>query len=190
MTSDDTDSGYRIVSENVLFTGPRFQLLDLQEEGPDGRVWPRQVVRHPGAAVVLPILDDGRVVLVRQYRTSLGRELLELPAGILDPGEEPATAAVRELAEETGYQAARCEHLLSFCAAPGITDEIMHVFRATGLRPGPSSPDEDERVEVELHTVEALMEMARKGQLEDSKTLLGLLYGQAAGVLGSRGDRK
>lgn len=178
-------SGFRIVGESMLYDGARFQLVDLQEEGPDGRVWPRQVVRHPGVAVVLPILDDGRVVLVRQYRTSLGRELLELPAGLLDPGEDPAAAARRELQEETGYRAQHWSRLLGFCAAPGLTDEIMHVYLARGLTPGPTSQDEDENVTVELHAPQALMEMARRGQLDDSKTLIGVLYGHVAGAFGT-----
>ena len=103
---------------------------------PDGNTSIREIVRHPGAAAVVPILDDGRVVMVRQYRYSIGEETLEIPAGKLDQGEKVLTCAHRELKEETGYTCAHLHKLLDYVSSPGFTDEVIHIFLAEGLTPG------------------------------------------------------
>jgi ADP-ribose pyrophosphatase len=147
-----------------------------------GRTGIREVVEHPGAVAILPILGDD-VLLVRQYRTPIGRVLLELPAGTLDrmPDdsiEDPETAAPRELAEETGYRAREWRLLGRFWSAPGFTEELMHLYLARDLVPleDYGGPDVDEHLEVVRLPWREGIEMARSGRIEDAKTLVGLLH--------------
>ena len=134
----------------VLYQSQRFRIERVIQTTPDGREHVREVVRHPGAVVILPILPDGRVVFVKNFRVAVDETLIELPAGTLDHDEPPIKTAERELAEETGYRAGKIEHLLRFCMSPGILDEKMHLFLAT--------------------------ELARAGEIRDAKSLVGLLY--------------
>lgn len=137
----------------------------------------REVIRHPGAVVIVPLTDDGRVVLIRQYRYAAGRTLLELPAGTLDhPGEEPQAAAERELLEETGHRAREWRRIAGFFSAPGFCDELLHCYLALGAQPaGEAAPDPDETVETVLLPLSAAQTMARRGELADAKTICGLL---------------
>ncbi len=160
----------------VLFTGRIFRVVKVIQQLPDGSTLMREVVRHPGAVVVLPLLDDGRVCLVRNFRPAVGQTLVELPAGTLEPDEDPLDTARRELAEETGYRAGRVEHLLSFYMSPGILDERMHVFVATGLTPGEQSLETGEQLEPLLLPLEEALAMARDGRIQDAKTLVALFY--------------
>ena len=139
----------------------------------------REVVRHPGAVVVVPVLDRERIVLVRQYRYPVEDVLLELPAGKLDRGETPLDCARRELGEETGYRARNWESLGAFYTTPGFTNEVLHAFVAEGLETGSSSlPDPDEVIRVVSLPVRQLLEMAREGSLRDAKTLAALFLWQ------------
>jgi ADP-ribose pyrophosphatase len=139
----------------------------------------REVMRHPGAAVIVPYLGDGRYVLVRQFRHALGRETLEFPAGRLDPGEDPENCARRELAEETGYQARRWRKLFSTHPAPGYTDELLHIYLAQELTAGPNHPDDDEQLlAIELTSVQ-LVHKFQTGEITDSKTVAAILYMRA-----------
>jgi len=160
----------------ILFEGRRFRVERLVQTMPDGSGHPREVVRHPGAVVILPLLDDGRICFVRNYRVAVAQTLIELPAGTLEPGEDPAAAAERELAEETGYRAGQIEHLISFWMSPGILDERMHLYVARALRPGPMALDAGEDIEPLLATWEEALGMARQGDIRDAKSLVGLLY--------------
>lgn len=162
--------------EELLLECQIFNVVRKWTEGTDGRQHVRQIIRHPGAVVVLPRLDDGRVVLIRNYRTAVGRHLLELPAGTLEPDEEPVLAAHRELAEETGYRARSMQWLTSFYASPGILDERMHLFLATGLEPGPPDLQPDERIEPVVLPWNEALALARDRQIEDAKTLIGLCF--------------
>ena len=147
-----------------------------------GRPGVREVVEHPGAVAILAI-DGDDVLLVRQYRTPIGRVLLELPAGTLDrladgTVEDPDVAATRELGEETGHRAGRWRLLARFWSAPGFTEELMHLYLATDLQPIEAymGPDEDEHLEVERLPWREAVEMAKSGRIEDAKTLVGLLH--------------
>ena len=120
----------------ILFQGQRFRVERAVQTMPDGGRHVREVVRHPGAVVILPLLDDGRICFVRNYRVAVEQTLIELPAGTLEPDEDPAETALRELAEETGYRAGRIEHLLTFCMSPGILDEQMHLYLAEAVAAG------------------------------------------------------
>ncbi|MBN1395464.1 MAG: NUDIX hydrolase [Pirellulales bacterium] len=161
---------------DILFQGKIFRVEQVLQTTPDGKEHVRQVVRHPGAVVVLPLLDDGRVCLVRNYRAAVDESLIELPAGTLEPNEPPEDTARRELAEETGYRAGRIERLLIFYMSPGILDERMHLFLADRLRPGPTALEAGEDIQTLLFTWDETMQMVRRGEIRDSKTLVSLLF--------------
>lgn len=136
----------------------------------------REVVRHPGAAVVVPVLDDGRVLLVRQFRYAAGETLLELPAGKRDGGEDPAACAARELAEETGLAATSLQRVTGFFTAPGFTDEFIQCFVARGLTPAAGAvKDADEELELLPVTLEEARRLIACGEIRDAKTIVGLL---------------
>ncbi len=138
----------------------------------------RSVVRHAGSAVMMAVDEKKRVLLVRQYRLPAEKELWELPAGRLDPGEKPLQAARRELAEETGYRAKKWEKLVSFFASPGYVQERMTIFLATDLTEGEATPMDDERIEKRWFTRKELAGMIRDGKIEDAKTMVGFLLWQ------------
>ncbi len=166
---------------DTLFQGRRFRVQRVVQVTPDGAEHAREVIRHPGAVTVLPLLDDGRVCLVRNYRVAVDQTLIELPAGTLEPGEDPARTARRELAEETGYRAETIELLKVFYTSPGILDEKMYLYLATSLQPGPTALDPGEDVRPLLTTWQEALAMARDGRIRDAKTLVGLLYYDALG---------
>ncbi|MBD0305347.1 MAG: NUDIX hydrolase [Nitrospiraceae bacterium] len=133
-----------------------------------------EVVRHPGAAAVVPLKADGTVVLIRQYRLAAGGFIYEVPAGKLHPGEDPQQCAIRELEEEIGYRPARMDKLATFFTAPGFTDEVMHLFKATGLTPGAQKLDHDEVLEVVELSLKEAIELINDGTIRDAKTIVGL----------------
>jgi ADP-ribose pyrophosphatase len=142
---------------------------------PSGIEVEREVVRHAGAAVMLPLTDEHEVVLVRQFRYAVERFIWEVPAGHIAPGERPEETARRELVEETGYYPHRLEKLAAVFPSPGFSDEVMHVFLATRLEKGAASPEDDESLEVGLFSVEEATAMVSEGQIADGKTLLSLM---------------
>jgi ADP-ribose diphosphatase len=139
----------------------------------------RSVVRHVGSAVMMAVDGKKRILLVRQYRLPAGKELWELPAGRLDPGEKPLQAAKRELIEETGYRAKKWSKLASFWASPGYVEERMTIFLATGLTAGEATPMDDERIEARWFKKKEVAEMIREGRIEDGKTIIGFFKWQA-----------
>jgi ADP-ribose pyrophosphatase len=141
---------------------------------PDGKVWSKEIVIHSGAVCVVALLDDGNLVLVRQYRHAAGQELLEICAGGLNPGEDPVEAAIRELEEETGYRAAKMVERARFWTTPGFTTEFMFLYEATGLVKTQTNPDEDESIEVEIVTPHEALLMIDDGRIQDAKSILGL----------------
>jgi ADP-ribose pyrophosphatase len=141
---------------------------------PNGTTLDLEVVRHPGAASVVPLVNNGNVLLIRQYRHAAGGFIYEIPAGKLDPGEDPRHCAARELEEEVGRRASSLEPLVTFFTTPGFTDEVIHVFLATGLAPGTQKLDQDEVLEViEMSLDDALARIA-DGTIRDAKTIIGL----------------
>jgi ADP-ribose pyrophosphatase len=135
----------------------------------------REVVEFRGGVAIVALDAAGRVLLVRQYRYAVGRDLLELPAGILERGEQPIECAARELEEETGYHAARIEPLCRFYSTPGGTDEVLHIFLASELTPGRPRPEADERIEVLPTAWDDALALVRRGEICDGKTVIGLL---------------
>lgn len=146
---------------------------------PDGVEEVREVIRHPGAAVVVPHLGDGKFIFVRQYRYAIDRETLEFPAGRLDPQEDPEICARRELAEETGFTARRWKLLFCLHPAPGYTDELLHIYLAEGLEAGPDHPDADQRVLTLEVSLEQMMAWFHEGKITDGKTCAAMLYMKA-----------
>jgi ADP-ribose pyrophosphatase len=152
---------------------------------PNGATIDLETIRHPGAAAVVPVKDDGTVVLIRQFRHAAGGFIYEIPAGKLQPGEDPLHCASRELEEEVGYRAASFELLTSIFTAPGFADEVIHVYKATGLTTGRQQLDADEVLDIiEMPLAEAVNKI-EDGTIRDAKTIVGL---QAVYLRTSRGE--
>lgn len=175
----------RVVDRSVIHDGRYLQFRIDTVERVDGSRATREVVGHPGAVAVVALDEDGRVALVRQYRSPAGRILLEIPAGTLDADEEtgeaedPDRAARRELEEETGYRAESWRRLARFWTAPGFATEIMSLYLATDLRPADGDrlgPDVDERLELEWRPLDEALAAAERGEIQDAKSLVGLLW--------------
>ena len=164
----------RTIKSESIFRGRVFS-VEVDEIDCGGRIAEREVVRHSGGVAVLALEDDGRVVMVRQFRYALGRELLELPAGKLEEKENPMAAAVRELEEETGYIASAVEPLGQIVPTGGYNSEVLYLFLATGLIAGESHPDEGEFLSVELVPFDKALAMVLDGRIEDAKTAVGLM---------------
>jgi len=141
---------------------------------PNGATIELEVVRHQGAAAVVPLTDDGNVLLIRQYRHAAGGYIYEIPAGKIDPGENPRHCAAREVEEEIGYRASRLDHLVTFFTTPGFTDEVISVYLATGLVPGTQNLDHDEVLEVVEMPLEQAVQHISDGTIRDGKTIIGL----------------
>ena len=161
---------------DILFTSKLFQVVRRFQTGRSGDQLERHVILHPGAVTVLPILEDGRAVLLKQYRVAVEKHLIELPAGTCEPNEEPIITAGRELAEETGYIAGKIEPLTVFYSSPGILHEEMHLFLATDLKPGPSNLEDGEDIELILADWTEVRRMIFAGEIQDAKTLVGLMW--------------
>jgi ADP-ribose pyrophosphatase len=183
VSGPDDDLRERLISSEVLHHGRVLEFRIDQIETPDGHRSTREIAGHPGGVAIVAIDPDGAVLLVRQWRHAAGRALLEIPAGTLDRDasgyvEAHAGAAKRELEEETGYRAGTWRHLGSFFTAPGFTDELMQLYLATDLvaaEDGRLGPDDDERLELERMPLEEAVGMADRGEIEDAKSIVGLL---------------
>lgn len=169
------------LTEDVAWTGRIFNVNRLQVELPDGRRALRDVVRHPGAVAIVALTEEGRICLVRQYRSALGRVTVEIPAGKLSAGEDPLECANRELLEETGMVAERMAFLTTIASSDGFCDELIHIYMATGLTFAKSSPDDDEFINVDLVEVSELVDAVLDGRIEDAKTVVGALLCDAIG---------
>ncbi|MHC5024868.1 MAG: NUDIX hydrolase [Planctomycetota bacterium] len=150
----------------------RVEVLSWTDE--DGRVVSREVVRHPGAVLIVPVLDDSRLVMIRNRRIAVGEWLWEFPAGTLEAGEDPQQAASRELEEETGYRAASWQGLGEFFTSPGIADERIRAYLARDLTPGEPRPDPGESIEIRVIDRVEVQQMVRDGRLCDGKTIAAL----------------
>ncbi|PYP59812.1 MAG: ADP-ribose pyrophosphatase [Gemmatimonadetes bacterium] len=164
-----------------IYTG-RVVRLDVDTvRFPDGSTGQLELIRHPGAAAIVPCASDPpgadpTILLIRQYRYATGGQLWEIPAGTLDPGEEPEACARRELLEETGVTAARLERLTSIWTTPGFTTEVIHLYLATGLTAGEPSRERDEFIEVVPQPLSRVLELIRDGAIVDAKTVVAILY--------------
>jgi len=157
-----------------LYAGKIFDVVLEKVTLPNGAVKDREIVRHPGAAAMVPLLEDGSVVLIKQYRHAVGEFVWEIPAGTLEPEEAPVACARRELVEETGYEAAKFEKLIEMLPAPGYTDEHIHIFLATGLKAVDQRLEDDEVIEVQPTVLDSALAMVAEGRIRDAKTIAGL----------------
>ena len=169
----------KIISSKEVYKCDLFSVTEDHATDGKGYEIRRSIVRHAGSAVMMAVDEKKRVLLVRQFRLPAGKELWELPAGRLDPGEKPLQAAKRELIEETGYRAKKWRKLASFWVSPGYVQERMTLFLATDLTAGNATPMDDERIETRWFAVKELKEMIRGGKIEDAKTMVGFLMWQA-----------
>jgi ADP-ribose pyrophosphatase len=175
MAEDDHLREHQLQSEQV-FKGNFLRVSRDKVRLPDGHETEREFIRHSGASVVVPVLDDGRLVLVRQFRYPLQRVILEFPAGKIDPGEPPLHTAVRELTEETGYTGGEWAYAGPIHNAAAYSDEVIHLYFARGLREGEAALDQGEHLDVVCMTEDELDALAARGELSDAKTLIGLLW--------------
>ena len=169
---------FRRTGEEIVHRGYAIEVVVARYQAPDGHEFTRDVVRHPGAVAVLPLHDDGSVTMVRQYRAPIEAELLEIPAGLRDvDGEDLLATAERELAEEVGLSATSFERLGAFHVAAGITDEVVHLYLATGLAhvDADNQGPEEEAMTVERHPLGDVVAMIERGDVTDAKTIISVL---------------
>jgi ADP-ribose pyrophosphatase len=166
----------KILRSEIVYKGPVFGLRRDEVLEPGGVRAIREVITHPGSVVVLPVLPDGRILLIRQYRHATRQYLWELVAGRIDAGESVRKAAARELIEETGYRAQRLRPFLEMFPTPGFLEERMHILLAERLTPGEAQPEEDERIDAKAFAPSEVERMIQKNILRDAKTIAGLLY--------------
>lgn len=161
--------------EPVLFQGRIFKVVERKQIGRSGKTLTRQVVVHPGAVGIVPILPDGRVALIDQFRITFERNIFEIPAGTREPGEDPMETAKRELIEETGFRADKMELLVPIYTSPGILQEELVLYLATGLTEGESALEDGERITLAPKTWQEIDKMIDGGEIVDAKSIAGLL---------------
>src|SRR5467141_1973395 len=166
----------KILNSTTIYEGPVFGIRRDEVIEPSGVRTTREVITHPGSVVVLPVLSDGRILLIQQYRHAARQYLWELVAGRVDPGETPKVAGARELIEETGYRAKRFRVFLDVFPTPGFLEERMFILLAEGLTAGEAEPEEDEKIVSRAYNRKELEEMIRGGKLRDAKSIAGILY--------------
>lgn len=176
----------RTLSTEKIFTGNIISLQVDDVELPDGNRAKRELVKHPGAVAIIAVTNEGKLVLVEQFRKALERTMLEIPAGKIEKGEEPRITAIRELEEETGYRAKTFTYIQTFATSPGFADEIIHLYAAEGLEKveQPAAGDEDEFIEVLEVTAEEAEELIRSERIYDAKTVVAVSY------MKQRGEKK
>lgn len=166
----------RGLTQESIYRGKMLKIRVDTVALPNGEIAQREIVEHPGAVAMVPLTDDGKVVLVRQFRYPINRVTLEIPAGKLEWGEEPEATCARELAEETCLQAAKFEPMTEVVVTPGYSNERIAIYKATGLSKVEAIPDADEFIEkVEIPLAEAIA-MVKRGEIVDAKTVVGLLW--------------
>jgi len=165
-----------IIQRKLLKQDRNIQFVELTAQLPNGTHTHKTVIDHPGAVVMIPMMDTETVILIRQYRYALAQTVLELPAGTLEPNEDPLTAAQRELQEEIGYQAQTLAPAGMVYPAVSFTNEILHFFIATGLTPSTLPPDDDELIQVVNMPLDEAITQVKQGNIRDAKTILGLYH--------------
>ena len=166
------------VSSKPVFDGKVIKVKVDTVKLPNGKQAIRELVAHPGAVGVLTITDDQKIILVKQFRKPLENMNLEIPAGKLEPEEDPMECAIRELKEETGYTASNMTQINKFYTSPGFADEIIYLYQAKGLEKGEATPDEDEFVELVSLTLEEALQLIAEGEIVDGKTIIAIYFWQ------------
>ena len=166
----------QVLSSEMIYEGKLFGVRRDELIEPNGLRTTREVITHPGSVVVLPVLPDGRIVMIQQYRHATKQYLWELVAGRMEPGETPEEGAARELVEETGYRARKIKVFLEVFPTPGFLEEKMFLLLATDCQPGQATPEDDEKIVSAVYSPRKLEQMIRAGKLHDAKSIAGLLY--------------
>ncbi|SKC72410.1 NUDIX hydrolase [Maledivibacter halophilus] len=166
----------RTIKSDKVYQGKIINLRIDTVELPDQKYSKREIIEHPGAVAVVPIAEDNKIVMVKQFRKAVEDCLLEVPAGKLEIGEEPLDCAKRELLEETGYKSDNLEYLFKFYTSPGFCNEEISVFVAKDLIKDVAQPDEDEYIEIEKYGIDELVEKISKEEIKDAKTITCILY--------------
>ena len=166
---------YQTLNRQEMYKGRIIDVVCDEITLPDGRAAYREMVVHGGASAIIPIDSEGKLILVRQYRHPAGELVLEIPAGMLEKGEDPAVCAARELEEETGFRSADIRFLFSMYSAIGFCNEVLYIYLAKDLEPGTMKLDEDEFVTVEHYTLPQAIDMIFSGGIKDSKTIAAIL---------------
>lgn len=159
-----------------IYSGKKFEVEIEKFKLPNGKIRETEYIKHRGSVVILPVLDNGEIIMIKQFRPIIGKWIYELPAGTLEKGEDPLEAARRELVEETGYEAENITHLIDFYPSPGVSNEFMHLYLATNLKFVGAKPEEYEVIEVKRFSKEELIQMIKNKEIIDAKTLASLLY--------------
>jgi len=167
---------YRILSSKHIYSGRVISLRVDSVQLPSEQQAEREVIEHCGAVAIVALDSSGRILLEKQFRHAAGKKLLEIPAGGIDPGETPEESASRELQEEAGFSPGRLEHLCGFYSTPGFTNEYLHLFLATELTPSRLIADDTDEISVLWASQPEVIEMIRQGNIEDAKSIAGLLY--------------
>lgn len=168
---------YKLLKSEIRYKGKVFDHRVDEIEYESGNKSIREIAIHPGGAVIVPIKDDGKIILVKQFRYPLQKTLIELPAGKLDKGEDPLKCATRELEEETGYTAKEIEKLGQIYTAPGYCTEILHIYSAKGLTPGNHHREEGEQgMEIQELSLNEIEKMIANGEITDAKTIVGIYF--------------
>ncbi len=165
---------YEVKKSELVYKGKVFSIEKDIITLPDGRETTRETVRHGGAAAMLPIDENGKIIFVRQYRHSAGFETLEIPAGTLEKGEDPYDCAVRELEEETSYKADKMTFMFKMYSSIGFCSEVLYIYRAEGLKKGSFNMDDDEFITLERYTLDECTELIYKGEICDSKSIAAI----------------
>jgi ADP-ribose pyrophosphatase len=170
-----------MISSEPVYAGRIVKLFRDTVRFPDGSTGELDIVRHPGASAIVPFLTDAtgadpQLLLIKQYRYAAGGFIYEIPAGMLNPGEDPLDCARRELKEETGCTAQKIEHLFTLLTTPGFTDERINIYMATGLERGDTAHESDEFLTIETMTLSSALRLIQKGEITDGKTALGILF--------------
>ncbi len=168
----------KTIGSKEIFKGNIINVEQLTVELPNGKNATRDMIKHPGASVIIPITDGNEIYMVKQFRKAIESESLELPAGKLDPGESPYECAKRELKEETGLDAEKIKHLISVYTTPGFCNEVLHIFEATGLIEGNACTDPDEFLNCEKFKITELVQMIYDHEIKDAKSIIGILMAE------------
>ena len=172
----------KTISSELVYEGPVFKVRKHIVEARGGET-ARDVVEHVGGAIMVAVTPGGKILMERQFRKALEQELLELPAGKADPNEDPEVTASRELKEETGYTAGSVKHLVSYYPTCGYSNELLHIYICKDITPGEKDWDPDEDIELEEYEPDALIDMIMRGEIRDSKTIIGVLFARQAGEI-------
>jgi len=165
----------KTISSERIFSGRVINLRVDTVQTPGGGNATREIVEHPGGVGVIPINENNEVLMVRQFRKPVEDICLEIPAGKLNAGEDPLECGIRELEEETGYKAKNVQSLGNFYTTPGFSNEVLHIYMATGLYKGELNPDEDEFIQVEAIPLDKLHDMVMNGEIRDAKSIIAIL---------------